>query len=257
MPSKTRGKLSAREYAAKQKGTSVSYGAKVASAASKVSKTAKTPSFKFDAKKATKQYTERANAIYDPQIQQAQNQQGINLAQAEQSKVTTRKQFADLLTKTIESINNRGAFFGGGAITQENAVNTDATNALTGIDQATTQANLGLSSDIAQLGGKKADYISSGVNSDQSSAYSQFQDYLQNYFKQAGLKADAASAQLDQSNKDRAYNLDVQKMNEPKTYKPTQPVDENKYWKPVQNPRTGQVEGRYNSYTNKYESTQY
>ena len=193
-----------------KKASSVSYGA---SLATKAPKTAKTPKFSFDDTKATKQYTDLANSIYDPQIQQAKNQQLYNTQLADQQKVTTKKQFADLLTKTIESINSRGAFFSGGALNQENQVNTDQTNALTGIDQATTNANLGLSSDIAQLGAKKSEYISSGVNSAQSSAYNQFQDSLQNYFKQQTLDAQARTDALDQANKDRQYALDLKKAN--------------------------------------------
>lgn len=192
-----------------KKAGSASYGASVATKASKAS----TPSFNFDAAAPTKAYTDQANAIYDPQIQAAKNQQGYNQTLAEQQKVTTRKQFQDLLTKTIESINNRGAFFGGGALNQENQVNTEQTNALTGIDQATNQANLGLSSDIAQLGGKKSEYISSGVNSAQSSAYNQFQDSLQNYFKQQSLDTQAKQDALQQSNADRTYALAAKNAN--------------------------------------------
>ena len=202
MASKKRGGLSKREYSAKLKGTSVDYGA---------SKASKAPSFKFNTKKATAEYTKLASGIFDPQIQSLQTQQEYNKTLAEQQKVSTRKQFADLLASTIESINRRGAFFGGGALNQENTINTDQTNALTGIDTATTQANLGISSQIGELAGKRAEYISSGVNTAQSSAYNQFQDSLNTYFKQLDAKASAAKAAQDQANKDREYALALRK----------------------------------------------
>lgn len=149
------------------------------------------PSFSFDAKKATKEYTKLANSIYDPQIQALQNQQLYNTKLAEQQKITTKSQFQDLLRSEIESINRRGAYFSGGAIANENKINTDQANALAGIDQATTQANLGLSSNLAQLNSEKSNYISSGVSGSQSSAYNQFQDSLNNYYKQQQLLNDA------------------------------------------------------------------
>lgn len=217
MASKKRGGLSKREYKAKLAGTSVDYGAKQAS---KASKAGKAPSFKFDATKPTAEYTKLAAGIFDPQIQALQSQQVYNQQLAEKQKVSTRKQFADLLASTIESINQRGAFFGGGAVNQENTINTDQTDALTGIDTATTQANLGISSQIGELAGKKAEYISSGVNTAQSSAYNQFQDSLTAYFRQIDAKASAAAAAQDQANKDREYALALSKANKESAAKP-------------------------------------
>lgn len=165
------------------------------------------PSFNFDSKAAQKAYEKLASGIYDPQIAALKATQEYNTKAAETAKVTTKQQFTDLLNNTIESINKQGAFFGGGSLDKQAKINTDQANALSNIDLQTTIANQGVSSQIGTLLGQKAEYVSSGVASGQSSAYNQFQDSLNNYFKQQQFDLQAQNDALAQANADRNYAL--------------------------------------------------
>ncbi len=165
------------------------------------------PSFSFDSKQAQKTYEKLAKSIFDPQIAALENVKKQNTAMADTAKVTTKAQFDELLNNTIESINRQGAFFGGGSLAKQDKVNTDRTTALNNIDLQTTIDNQGVSGQIGALQGQKADYISSGVAGSQSSAYSQFQDSLSNYFKQEQADRQAQNDAFAQANADRNYAL--------------------------------------------------
>lgn len=222
-------------------------------------KKSSTPKFSFDAKKATKQYKKLADAIYNPQISALQTQQTVNQNLAEQQKVTTKQQFADLLKSTIESINRQGAFFGGGSIVNQNKINTDQTTALNNIDLQTTMANQGISSQIGELQGRKAEYIQSGVNTMQSSAYNQFQDALQNSFRQQTLDLQAQQDALQQANADRNYSLSVSRANKAKTVNMQQATPQRDAFGNITatgsfDPRTGVT--TYTPYTQPSTSTQ-
>jgi len=206
MASKSRGGLSAREYAAKQSGKAMPYSSVKTSSKSSVSSGApKAPSygdFKFDSSKLVPQYTAEAASIYNPQIQQIQGLQALTKAQAEDAKVKTKDEFAQLLKREQENINRRGAFFSGGAIDQENRIGAQEGGALRDIGFQEQSANLQYQGTLSEIAQAQKDYVSSKVEGAYSSAYKTFQDKIANSMNQYQLE-------LGQYNTDRAFNQSV------------------------------------------------
>lgn len=205
MPSKSRGGLSAREYAAKQAGKAMPYSS-VKSSSSSVSsgapKAPKTGDFSFDSSKLVPTYTAEAASIYNPQIQQIQGLQALTKAQAEDAKVKTKDEFAQLLKREQENINRRGAFFSGGAIDQENRIGAQEGGALRDIGFQEQSANLQYQGTLSEIAQAQKDYVSSKVEGAYSSAYKTFQDKIANQMNQYQLE-------LGQYNQDRQYERGV------------------------------------------------
>jgi hypothetical protein len=196
MPSKSRGGLSQREYDLKMGKTST----KSSSSSSSV-KAPKAPSygdFKFDSSKLVPQYQAEAASIYNPQIQQIQGLQALTKAQAEDAKVKTKDEFAQLLKREQENINRRGAFFSGGAIDQENRIGAQEGGALRDIGFQEQSANLQYQGTLSEIAQAQKDYVSSKVEGAYSSAYKTFQDKIAN-------SMNAYQMELGQYNTDRAF----------------------------------------------------
>lgn len=185
MPSKSRGGLSKREYAAKQSGKAMPYAGTSKSSkstqSSAMSSTDINPSqlggsFKFDPNKYVPTFQAEASAIYDPQIANLNAIRSLNQSSYQQDTIVNREQLANRLKSEVESINRRGAFFSGGALTRETNVRTDFDRAL--LDMGTTyqQKDLGIQSELGQLGTAKSQYVRDMLNNAQSGAYSQWKD---------------------------------------------------------------------------------
>ena len=206
MASKSRGGLSAREYAAKQSGKAMPYlsgssGSSVkSSSGSSLSapKAPKTGSFSFDSSKLVPTYQAEAASIYNPQIQQVQGLQALTKSQSEDAKVKTKDEFAQLLKREQENINRRGAFFSGGAIDQENRIGAQEGGALRDIGYQEQSANLQYQGTLSEIAQAQKDYVSSKVEGAYSSAYKTFQDKISNQLNQYQLE-------LGQYNQDRAF----------------------------------------------------
>lgn len=203
MASKSRGGLSAREYAAKTAGKAMPYSSSssnsVSSGGLKAPKAPKTGSFKFDSSKLVPTYQAEAASIYNPQVQQIQGLQALTKSQAEDAKVKTKDEFAQLLKREQENINRRGAFFSGGAIDQENRIGAQEGGALRDIGFQEQSANLQYQGTLSEIAQAQKDYVSSKVEGAYSSAYKAFQDKIANQMNQYKLE-------LDQYNTDRAFN---------------------------------------------------
>lgn len=203
MASKSRGGLSAREYAAKTAGKAMPYSSSssnsVSSGGLKAPKAPKTGSFKFDSSKLVPTYQAEAASIYNPQVQQIQGLQALTKSQAEDAKVKTKDEFAQLLKREQENINRRGAFFSGGAIDQENRIGAQEGGALRDIGYQEQQANLQYQGTLSEIAQAQKDYVSSKVEGAYSSAYKAFQDKIANQMNQYQLE-------LGQYNTDRAFN---------------------------------------------------
>lgn len=207
MASKSRGGLSAREYAAKTAGkampySSVSSSKSVSSGGLKAPTAPKTGSFKFDSSKLVPQYQAEAASIYNPQIQQIQGLQALTKAQSEDAKVKTKDEFARLLKREQENINRRGAFFSGGAIDQENRIGAQEGGAIRDIGFQEQSANLQYQGTLSEIAQAQKDYVSSKVEGAYSSAYKTFQDQIANQMNQYQLE-------LGQYNTDRNYERGV------------------------------------------------
>lgn len=205
MASKSRGGLSKREYAAKQSGTSVNYGSGSKSSggssgsSSGAPKLPSMPDFKFDSSKLVPQYQQEANSLFQPQLEQIKALRGVTTAQAEDAKVKTNDDFAQLLKRETENINRRGAFFSGGAIDQENRIGAEQGRALRDINNNLQIANIDYSGREASIGQGIKDYVSSKVEGAYSSAYKMFQDTIANSLSLYDREA-------SQYNTDRTFN---------------------------------------------------
>lgn len=158
--------------------------------------------FKFDSSKLVPQYQAEANALYQPQLEQIKALRGITTSQAEDAKVKTNDDFAQLLKRETENINRRGAFFSGGAIDQENRIGAEQGRALRDINNNLQIANIDYSGKEATIGQGIKDYVSSKVEGAYSSAYKMFQDTIANSL----ATYDRA---LGQFNTDRSFNQSV------------------------------------------------
>lgn len=198
MASKERGGLSKREYAAKFGGSVKSSSASSSSSSLKAPKAPKVKDFKFDSSKLVPQYQTEAASIYNPQVQQIQGLQALTKAQAEDAKVKTKDEFAQLLKREQENINRRGAFFQGGAVDRENRIGAQEGGAIRDIGFQEQSANLQYQGTLSEIAQAQKDYVSSKVEGAYSSAYKTFQDKIANQMSQYQLE-------LGQYNTDRSF----------------------------------------------------
>jgi hypothetical protein len=175
--------------------------------------------FQFDPTQATAQATAQASSIYDPQKAQIEALNKISQAQTAQTKITTEKQFADELTARIEAINARGAFFGGGAIDQQNDLGQRKTSALTNLDLNQQSADLSAQAQQAGLNAQQIQYIQDKVSGAQGSAYSMWKDSYGMWQDKENARIQAESVayqkeqdKIAQANADRDYQLALQRI---------------------------------------------
>lgn len=198
MASKERGGLSKREYAAKMGGTVKSSSKSISSSSLKAPKAPKIKEFKFDSSKLLPQYQQEAASLYAPQLQQLGQLREITKGQAEEAKVRTNADFARLLEREKESINQRGAFFGGGAVDRENRIGAEQGYALRGIEQQAQLQNLDYDTTQGNIGQAQKDYVAGKVEGAFSSAYQTFRDKVSDAMSKYQME-------LGQYNQDRAF----------------------------------------------------
>ena len=200
MASKERGGLSKREYAAKMGGTVKSSSNSSSSSTLKAPKAPKIKEFKFDSSKLLTQYQQEAASLYAPQLQQLSQLREITKGQAEEAKVRTNADFARLLEREKESINQRGAFFGGGAVDRENRIGAEQGYALRGIEQQAQLQNLDYDTTQGNIGQAQKDYVAGKVEGAFSSAYQTFRDKVSDAMSKYQME-------LGQYNADRDYQF--------------------------------------------------
>lgn len=164
----------------------------------KAPKAPKIKEFKFDSSKLLPQYQQEAASLYAPQLQQLGQLRDITKGQAEEAKVRTNADFARLLEREKESINQRGAFFGGGAVDRENRIGAEQGYALRGIEQQAQLQNLDYDTTQGNIGQAQKDYVSGKVEGAFSSAYQSFRDKVSDAMSNYQI-------QLGQYNQDRAF----------------------------------------------------
>ena len=140
--------------------------------------------YSFDANKYLPQIQQTAASIYDPQQAQIEALSQLGTSQAEQSRVRTKEQFAKTLAAEIESINQRGAFFGGGALNRESDVRQQENYALTDIGLQEQAQQAGFLAQKAGLSASQAEYIQNKLSGAENSAYSRFIDERSYQFQQ-------------------------------------------------------------------------
>ena len=150
--------------------------------------------FSFDPNASLPAIQQTAASIYNPQQAQIDALAALNKTTAENTKVTTNEQFDKELQARIEAINQRGAFFGGGAIDQQNQIGTDRTRALTSIDLQNQADQAGFLAQKAGLSAAQASYISDQLVNGQNSAYNMWKDARSMYNEDQATKTSADDA---------------------------------------------------------------
>ena len=142
--------------------------------------------FSFDTSLYLPDIEANADSIYNPQQDQLDVLAQIGQSKTDQSVAKTQKQFADQLESTIESINQRGAFFSGGAANQEHDIRTNEGYALTDINLNNIQYQTGILAEKAGLSSQRAEYIADKLTGTENSAYTRFineRTYLRSVFE--------------------------------------------------------------------------
>lgn len=132
--------------------------------------------FKFDPNQYLPQIQQQAGAIYNPQIAQLEALRKVGEAQTQQTRIVTEEDFAKRMKQEREAINQRGAFFSGGAIANEQGIRTEQSRALNSID---LQAQMDTINNLAQQGQisvAQAQYIQDQLSGAKSSAYGMWSD---------------------------------------------------------------------------------
>ena len=132
--------------------------------------------FEFDPQKFLPGIQQTASSIYDPQRQQMQAYSDLQQSQTDQAKVTTREDFARLMTNEVEAINQRGAFFSGGALKAGEQLRTQEATQLGDITMQNQAAQAGFAAQQAGLSAAQAEYVQQKLSGASDSAYSKFQD---------------------------------------------------------------------------------
>lgn len=161
--------------------------------------------FTFDTQTVLPQIQQQASSIYDPQKANLEALQKVSQAQTAQTKITTEKQFQNELNARIEAINARGAFFGGGAIVNQNDINERKTSALTNLDLQQQASDLATQAQQAGLSVAQQQYIQDKLTGAQNSAYSMWKDQYDMYTQQKQMEQ-------AQANADRQYALDLKRI---------------------------------------------
>ena len=159
-------------------------------------------SFQFDPNQYLPQIQQQAAGIYDPQTAQLKALQALGQTQTQQKTVTTNADFDKQLQAKIESINQRGAFFGPGAINQQGEVETARTSALTALQQQQAAADAQTQGQLGTNAANEAQYIQQQLTGDQNSAYTRFQD-TRNFL----LSINAADQKVSDDNRNYLLSL--------------------------------------------------
>lgn len=167
--------------------------------------------FSFDSNQYLPGIQQQASSIYDPQRAQIQALQSIGQQQAQQQKVTTNEQFDKELQARIEAINARGAFFGGGAIDQQNQIGTERTRALTNIDLQQQAANAGFLAQQAGLNAAQAQYVQDQLSNAQTGAYGRWKDAYSMWQDEQAMKRQEELDKEAKRESKRNYKLAIQK----------------------------------------------
>lgn len=143
--------------------------------------------YAFDPNKYLPGIQQQADAIYAPQQAQLEAIRLLQQSQYEDQRITTNKDFNDQMQSEIESINNRGAYFSGGAVQREQDVGDAKLRAL---NQLGLQAQAADFNNLAQQGlleAEESQFIQDRLYNAESSAYARWTDQ-RNFSFQAAVQ---------------------------------------------------------------------
>jgi len=159
-------------------------------------------SYQFDPNQYLPGIQATASSIYDPQKASLDALSKLSQSQYEQNTIKTQDQFAKTLKAEIESINARGAFFGGGALDREADVRKQENYAITDLTLQNQASQAGFLAQQAGLSAAQAEYIQQKLTGAENSAYSRWQD-------NRNFLLSLTTEQRREMESDRAFNEDV------------------------------------------------
>jgi hypothetical protein len=158
--------------------------------------------YQFDPNQYLPGIQQQASAIYDPRQAQIDALKQYTQSQAEQTRIRTQEDFAKQLKQEVESINARGAFFGGGALNRESDIRTNEQRALTDINLQETANLASLTSQAGSLNAEQAQFVQDRLYNAEASAYNRFTD-MRNFLLTLN------GEQRNRFESDRTYNRQV------------------------------------------------
>ena len=163
--------------------------------------------YTFDPNQYLPQIQQQASAIYQPQQAQLEALRNLSTAQYEQNKIVTEEDFQKRMKQEVESINQRGAFFSGGAVQNEQNLRTEQSRALNTLNLQQQAAQADLLAKQGVLTAEQADYVKNQLYNTESGAYGRWKDSEQ-------MKQQNYQTALNQFNAERGYGLDVAQFNQ-------------------------------------------
>lgn len=158
--------------------------------------------FTFDYTKFLPGIQKEAGSIYDPQQAQLQAMREFGQIQGDQAKVETNEQFDKRMQQETEAINNRGAYFSGGAVQNEQNIRTEQGRAINQITLQTQAADYNMQAQQALLTAEETKYIKDQLIDNQASAYNR-------WFNERGFEWGALSEIRKNYTDDKKYAQDV------------------------------------------------
>ena len=158
--------------------------------------------YNFDPNKFLPGIQQQATSIFAPQQAQLEAIRQLQSSQYEDATLQTTKDFNKQLQTEVESINNRGAFFSGGAVAREQELGDTKLRAL---NQLGLQAQAADFNNLAQqglLGAEESQFIQDRLYNAESGAYSRWSDQ-RNFSYQAAVQ----QYQIFASERDFARNV--------------------------------------------------
>ena len=139
------------------------------------------PGYSFDPNQYLPQINTTAESIYGPQKAQLEAMRGLIESQGKQTEEKTYADYNKRLQQEIEAINNRGAYFGGGAINAETDIRTQRDYDLQQQKFQTQASMLGNQAQQSALSAQQAEYVRNQLQGAQGSAYQQYRDKVSDY----------------------------------------------------------------------------
>ena len=132
--------------------------------------------YKFDPNKFLPGIQQQATSIFAPQQAQLEAIRQLQSSQFQDQSLQTTKDFDKQLQGEIESINNRGAYFSGGAVAREQEIGDSKTRALGQLGLQAQAADFGNLAQQAGLSAQQTQFIQDKLYNAESGAYNRWSD---------------------------------------------------------------------------------
>jgi len=172
--------------------------------------------YKFDPNKFLPGIQQQATSIFAPQQAQLEAIRQLQSSQYQDASFQTNQDFNNQMQKEIESINNRGAFFSGGAVAREGEMGDAKLRAL---NQLGLQAQAADFNNLAQQGllaAEESQFIQDRLYNAESGAYSRWSDQRNFSYQAAVQQYQIFASERDFARNvfesDRSYDLQSEQM---------------------------------------------